>query len=335
VTFESRPYELGGYTAVDRPPQRTQAVATQAESRVLLIDGAPAFEADVIVIDFYKEGEFSRQALSEEMSTSDPPTETLEAATNSQIHRLRHVTRGAMLRPLRLRGQSYSVQYLNDDDTELLPEEGKVRIRVGRQFSFQFALCTADIWTDAQSLPQDFEAPVWSELLLDAERALPHVGSAIVLGAVALERFITETLGDLAAAAVKPPELWTWLMSQKDTDKLPSVATMFGELLPLFTGHSLKEDGELWEAMTNLKNARNNFVHRGIPQIGKGTPALTSDQALKLLQQANRIVAKVRGWLPDPAPWPPFTYKHEMELRVMLVGPPPGSEPTKDPGPAA
>lgn len=329
VAFQSVPYDLDGCVVVDMPPQRTGLSSPLDRPRVITVDDAPAFEADVLVIDFYKE-EFDRRVTEEAVPPNwEPSIDTLQVATHSLVRRLRYVTQGAMLKPVDLRKQHFTVQYLNEDDSGLPRQEGRVRRRGGANFSFRFALCTPEIWVAAQQLGPTFQAPIWDELLLDAEDALPYVGSAVVLGAVALERFITETLDQLATAAVKPPALWTWLMTQPDPYKLPSVTDMFDDLLEVFTGHSLqREDAALWQGMTSLKNARNNFVHRGIPSIGKNGPPLSASEALQLLQQANSVIGKVRGWLPTPQPWPPFSVGRRLQFRVPLTDSPAPPAPT-------
>jgi hypothetical protein len=299
----------------------------------ITIDGQKGYEANVLVIDFYKD-DFDRRR-GREGGPYDPPVEVLQQALNSLVRRLRYVTRASKVKPIDLRQRNSLVVYLNDDGSELPEDENLYRRRGGTAFQFSYSLCTADMWKDIEGLAPGFEPPIWDDLLLDADDALPHVGSAVALGAIALERFITEMLNQLASAMVKPPELWTWLMTQSDPYKLPSVNVMYDELLKLFTGHSLKEDPTLWAAMTNLKNARNNFVHGGVPSIGKSQPPLSEMETRELLAKANAVVGKVRGWMPTPLHWPPYKYADkQVQVMIMLMQPPPSAPAEEQKSPA-
>lgn len=319
VQFDSIAYELDGCVVLEKPPMRSDLQSPlEPPPDLLKLNGHPAYDATVLVIDFHKD-EFDRQKGPEAGLLRDPSPATLQKAVNNLIRRLRYVTRGANITPIELTSRHTIVQYLTDDGAELEKNEALFRKQGIAPVKLAFGFCTPEVWKDVQALGPNFEAPIWSELLLDAEGALPHVGSAIALAATALERFINETLNDLAARMVQPPPLWAWLVNQPDPDKLPSVADMFDELLKVFTGHSLKEDAASWEAMQNVKNARNNFVHGGVARIGKVAPELTVNETRVLLQKANAVVTRVREWLPTPAPWPPYSYgQMQLEARVKF-----------------
>jgi hypothetical protein len=76
--------------------------------------------------------------------------------------------------------------------------------------------------------------------------------------------------------------------------------------LSMFTGHSLKEESELWTAFLRLKKARNTFVHEGI---------IRSDATGgSLVGVAHRIINKVREWLPPEIQWKQNNYDATIEI---------------------
>jgi len=57
-------------------------------------------------------------------------------------------------------------------------------------------------------------------------------------------------------------------------------------------------------------------VHEGVARIGG--KALSDDDALKLLVNANEIIARLRDWLPSDLKWPVFELKTMMKLEKRL-----------------
>lgn len=169
----------------------------------ILIDGKPAFQADALRIHFNKES-FDR---SKEGTRFDPPLEVVRRAVNSFLVRLRHVAHAAHARALDLRDfrtVTWRVRYLNDDETELEPDEKLVRGGGVLHWSLSWIAVTKEVWEDVHTLPADYEPPPWEELLLDAQSDLPRVGPAVVLAATALEVFISHALDGLAARSSVP-----------------------------------------------------------------------------------------------------------------------------------
>jgi hypothetical protein len=170
------------------------------------------------------------------------------------------------------------------------------------------------------SLPATFEPPAWHTLLLDAQAALPHVGTAVVLAATALEVFIADLLNLLAKESAAPKPLWDWIVDRDDDFfKQPTVSEQFDTLLKVFTGHSLKEENVLWQAFANLKNARNKFVHEGVARIGNSESSVSQADALALLGHAGAIVEQVREWIPEKHQWPVFVSSSKIQFVVPLI----------------
>jgi hypothetical protein len=297
-------YDDEGYAVRVQPPVRSdRGVPPHEDLEQVRLDGAPAYQADALRIDFRKES-FKRETeqITRELSL-DPPHEVLRRAINSFLLRLRHVTRAGHIRPIEFPTCSWRLQYLNDDGTELEPDAKLFRGVGTLQFSLRWAALNKPIWEDVYRLPIDFEPFPWEELLLDAGNDLPRVGPAVVLAATALEVFIAHVLDLLAARSAVPAPLWDWLNERADNHlRQPSVEEQYDTLLKVFTGHSLKDAASLWEAFMNLKTARNKFVHEGIAKVG-GT-AVSSEAAGKLVGAALEIVATVREWLPSELQWP-------------------------------
>jgi hypothetical protein len=60
ATFTSVAYELDGYGVIDRPPARSGLQNPLESPKQVIIDGQPGYEADTLVIDFYRE-DFDRR----------------------------------------------------------------------------------------------------------------------------------------------------------------------------------------------------------------------------------------------------------------------------------
>jgi hypothetical protein len=67
-------------------------------------------------------------------------------------------------------------------------------------------------------------------------------------------------------------------------------------LLRVMTGHSLKEEGRLWEAFQNLRSARNAFAHEGRAVLGG--VEVTPEKAAELIGHAKAIADWVERLLP-------------------------------------
>ena len=160
------------------------------------------------------------------------------------------------------------------------------------------------VWKNIHQLPVDFTPLPWEDLRLDAQAALPHVGTAVVLAATSLEVFISQILDRLAATSDLPADVWKWLNDRGAWARNPTTEEQFDILLRHFTGHSLKDNQALWKAFKNLRTARNSFVHEGIAKVGD--KVLLHSDAENLVARANDIISWVRGCLPADRRWLEF-----------------------------
>jgi hypothetical protein len=239
----------------------------------LRLNGKPAFEANVMRIDFQKE-DFVRTAA----DPIDPPEDVIRRAVSDFHARLRFTTRAAHASTVSFPGNQWRLDYTKDDGSELEAQKGYVRTRGIIQFQWSFIGISSEIWDKVFALPSGFDVPVWDGLRLDALAALPSVGTALVLAATSLEVFISVLLNDLASRQSLSDSLWMWITTRDGRIlQQPSVEEQFDVLLKELTGHTLKEDAALWEAFKNLKSARNSFVHEGVARVGKTT--LSKDDA--------------------------------------------------------
>jgi hypothetical protein len=316
VEFRLYSFESDGYRVQFEVPLRSGKPPAVEH---VTINEKPAFQADVLTITFRKES-FNRTASPD----ADPPDEFIRSVLDYFIGRLRYATNASHIKSLYFPRCQWVLEYLKDDGSALPedPEKKLMRRRIATRFSVSLVACDSDVWDYIFSLPADFEPPAWHTLLLDSRAALPHVGTAVVLAATALEVFIAELLDVLVKECPVPNLLWDWINDRDDDHhKQPSVSEQFDALLKVMTGHSLKEDNGLWEAFQNLKNARNRFVHYGIPTIGKSTSAVSESEALSLIGQADAIVAKIREWIPEKWRWPVYVPKSKLEFLMPFTMP--------------
>lgn len=285
---------------------RSKKPSPEDQTDHIVINDVPAFSADVLRIDFIKHS-FDRCVI----SMDDPPVHLMEHAVNSFLIKLRHVGRAPHVRPVSLIDTSWRLQYLNDDETDLPNEEGFYRGRGSIHWSLTFVALTKSVWEDVFQLPPDYQPTPWDELLLDAVGELPNIGAGIVLAATALEVFIARTLDQLAQRSKLSPDIWKWLNGRKDRDRNPSVDEQFDSLLKILSGHSLKEELQLWELFANLKSARNSFVHEGAAKVG-GSP-IDDSKARQLILAAGDVIKKIQEWLPEDMRSPSFTRTIKLE----------------------
>ena len=106
--------------------------------------------------------------------------------------------------------REWRLEYTNDDGTPLEPTTGfAVAHGSSPLLSVSFVCLTPEIWSRMHELPVNYEPLPWEVPILDATGELPDVGTAIVLGATALEVFIGRILQPLATARGVPEMLWS------------------------------------------------------------------------------------------------------------------------------
>jgi hypothetical protein len=314
VEYQLYSFESDGYRVQFGIPMRSDRPPALGQSAEVTINGKPGIQADAFAITFQKHS-FDRGIY----SATDPPEVLIKSALDYFFGRFRYVANAHQVRAPSFPQCQWQLQYLNDDGSELEASPDRLRRRFSRKWSVALLACDPGIWKCIFSLPADFEPPAWHTLLLDSRSALPHVGTAVVLAATALEVFIAELLGVLVKDSHVPNELWDWINDRDDDfSRQPSVAERFDRLLKVMTGHSLKEEDALWQAFQKLKNARNKFVHEGVPRIGNSATPVSEADALALIGQANAIVAKIREWIPEAKRWPLYTPTSEMQFRMPL-----------------
>lgn len=308
--------QRGGYTIVYDLPTTSEQRRARGGVGGYTIDGRAAFQADTLNFRFFAES-FDRSAPDQ----TDPPAEIVDAEIASFLERLRFLTLAPQIKIVRLSDCTWQVDYLADDDSALEPQPGLQAGRGGVQTHFAFIGVRPSVWDATFSLPDDFVAPVWHSLLIDAQGALPHIGSAIALSCTALEVFSPEVLSQLANRHhLIHPELWTWLWN-RGFSKKPSLEEQLDGLLKIVSGHSLKEeDNALWESLQKLIKARNSFVHRREAALANNTvrEVITLDSAKQLVGAAYQIVLKIREWLPEQLRWPILTEPFELQLFIPI-----------------
>jgi hypothetical protein len=303
-----------------------EAAEPQTPSAAVDVDGVPAVLANLLQIDFVKD-EFDRtpiDTLAERLPRTDRadlgdpcPRLAFEIANNA-IARLRTLNRGCELRPLDPHRSYWRLDYLTDDGAHVPKDPTLIRRRSLRPYQVRLAVVSAAIWRDAWRMPAGWEPPVWDSLILDAEQALPDVNAAVALAYAGLETFSKWQLDRLAATGTLPPGVWAWINDRDgDHEKEPSVGERLGNLMRALTGRCLKDDARLWQAFTELRDARHSFMHRGAPMIGKGprATAVTAEKAEELIGRTKEIFGWGEALLPAEDRRPPAAGQTEFRIR--------------------
>jgi hypothetical protein len=309
---------------------RLGPVDPQTPTELVLIDGHPTIQADAVSIRF-RADEFDRRTDAEE-----PLVELAFRMANDLLARLRTLGRAGHVKPIAPHSTAWRLVYANDDGSELEPKEGLRRGLGGVSWTWQLFGLRADLWEAAGALSDDFEPTAWDTLLLDAVDLLPEIGPAIVLAFAAIETRIDRALDVLASQAGLGDEVWEWITQREgDYRKEPSMTEQVDSLLKAVSGHTLKEDGRLWEAFQNVRQARNTFVHEGRARIGQ--QPLTSERASQLVALSGDVIEWIERLLPDGHQRP--RYEAEGERFVQLTkwmtrtsddAPPPATAPPSE-----
>lgn len=313
VRFTAYTYEDSGYQICAHPPMVSNVPIRADLPAHIEIDGQAGFVANALRIDFIKD----RFDLSSD--ANDPPREVISRAIDSFLTRYRYVLRAPQIASSDFPNTTWRLEYLNDDGSPVQRGPGVVAGRGGLGYEIRYVAITSGIWEQMHELEPDWLPPRWNDLLLDANGALPRVGTAVVLAATALEVFIADTLDELSAHADFPQPMWDWVNHRGDWLKDPSTAEQFDFLLQYFTGHSLKEESTLWESFQNLRTARNTFVHEGAATLGRTRVIVTPQQAAQLVKKAWDITEWVREKLPAEMQWPLFKQDTRVAVTMPLL----------------
>jgi hypothetical protein len=213
----------------------------------------------------------------------------------------------------------WSIQFLNDDGTEVEKTQDQFRKLFGARSQEQIVALDVPIWDAIRALPVSYELEPSDELLLDAYGLLPQVGPAIVLAYSAIETRIARALDRLAALVGLNPVLWEWINDRGNFIKDPSTAEQLDVLAKALIGKSLKEEANLWEGYQNLRQARNGFVHSGKATIGKLQTEVDSARANELVQGAERIIDWIESLLPQTERRPRFQSPNGLTVTRLLL----------------
>ena len=307
--FNVYQFEKHGYLFKIFPPLKSSEIV-EKEGEEFFIDGKKSFLADALKIDVIK-NDFDRRDEAE----LDPPISTVQEITNDFIARLRYVTKAIHAKPMEKISFSWRASYLNDDESELVAEEGKRRGYGAISVEHQWLAVEKNIWDDIFQLPPDWEPPIWSTLILDAYSLLPEIGPSISLAFTSLEVFAGVTLDALAGKGDTSDSLWKWINNRKM--KNPKIDEQYDHLMKELLGFSLKENNGLWENFTKLRQARNSFAHNGVAVIdGK---IVDIDKARALIQSTNEIIQFIKEKLPEDMVWPEYDHKIKLEFSKLII----------------
>ncbi len=162
------------------------------------VNGEPASSASLLQIDFYKPAEFDRRPIPVERladtALGDPTPELAFAVANDFLSRMRSVTGASGIRDVQPTDTLWRIDYLNDDGSELQESAELIRSRLLASYHQRLQAIDVPGWEALGLVPPGRLPLVWDTLLLDAEVALPHIGSSVVLANAALETFIEKVL---------------------------------------------------------------------------------------------------------------------------------------------
>jgi len=309
--------------ATNKLIEQIRRAETQTSTNWIIMDGAPSIPGNLIQIDFLKD-DFDRRrleslTLADWTNRGDPPIVVAFEASNRILSKIRAVARGGVIKYVDLERDWWRLDYLTDSEEEFPDDPALIRRKFGAPFNLAVTGVSSSVWAHIQELPPDYVPPGWDNLLLDAEALLPNVGASIVAVNAALEVFIKSCLDRLISGSSISPKLWEWINERNDWRKQPSVSEQFDVLLEVCAGRSLMEEPTLWEAFRNLREARNEFVHKGKPIIGGSE--VTVSVATRLINRANEIVNWVEALLPADQRRPRLTKSTEWRIRDLLHWP--------------
>jgi hypothetical protein len=287
----------GGALDTDDPAAVVAALEgplTQKEGPLQFVNGGRGMQGDVLQIDLWRT-DFDRRRTNE----LAPVVDLFFGVANGLLERLRLITRLPWLARLDRHRCFWLVDYLSDDGAPLEPAPELLRAVRCAPLSFKMIAITESLWQRALALPRGQGRARPLTLWLDGAKLLPEIGPSLVLAAAAIETRTEDILHELAAASPVPPGLWSWLMDRGDFRKDPSTVEQLTVVLHSLTGRSLKDEGELWEAFINLRDARNSYLHEGLATVGKNRTPVAPEFAAKLVHQCERILEWLDGLVPE------------------------------------
>jgi hypothetical protein len=289
--------------------EKLKPLEPQTATDLIKLNGSSTIQANLLQIDFIK-STFDRNRILERddrFNSGDPCPGLIFDVLNDFLNCLRTFTRISSIRTLNYLRSYWRLDYLTDDEKEMMLESNLNRRRLQGPVTWQVVSLTGDMWDEFWKIQKDYQPCTWEQLILDAKYQLPNIGTSIILAWSALETFIAWYLTQVAAKNLSE-ELWNWI-NNRDDDwyKQPSVTEQFDSLLKLFTRKSLKDEPTLWEAFQNLRSARNSFSHEGKAMIGRrdNRKEVSLELASNLVVKAQSIIDWTIGLLPQELrrPW--------------------------------
>lgn len=274
-------------------------LATPTKS--VMVNEKETVTANLLQIDFIAARDFERPRRATQI---DPPVDLFFKLANKLIQKLRSFASLPNVRPLTSSNSlGWRIQYLTDEGKELEKDPDKSRSVQSGVTRWRTNVITREVWKNAAHDFLDFEPYVWDSLLLDAYAQAEDINAAIVLANASLESVIDFTLEVLARESNFSQQSFEWLINRNgDYIRQPSVKEKFDKLLFLISGHSLKEDNELWEGLNDLRCARNSMVHQGKAVLKKGKKAIEKEVdwiiAKELLTKTGEIINWLESLLP-------------------------------------
>jgi hypothetical protein len=278
---------------------RIRPVETPGVFDDFTIDGDAAVQANLLQIEFQKESFDRRLEPGHEV---EPPVGLVFAVANGFLAHLRALTRAGFVHALDPRSTFWRIDYLDDTGERLSRMPGLARRQQAMPFQHQLCWINEASWEQIRDLAPLATLHLWDELITEARALLVQdVRLAIVVACTALESFSAWCLDQCAEQKGVHPELWHWINHRERHEYEPSTTESFGCLLKVLHGCSLEEDPALWKAYSDLRKARNNFVHEGRPYLvsNKGNEKpVTAAVAAELVNQAEQIIDWVEARLP-------------------------------------
>ena len=305
-------------------PREAFQPADDATTEDITIGGKPTELANTLVVDI-----FDADFLDRAEGAGEREVELGFAAANAFLSAVRTLARAPHVRQVQPQTTVWHLDYLDDDIGRLESEEGLVQGRGGVSTHLQLFTVQAELWEAAVELASGgFEPSPWDTLLLDAVDLVPQGGPALALAYTAIETRAFTAADLLAAESSVGQQLWSWARERSEdySKDSPSVGEVLDPVLQALGGKSLKDDDpDLWKSFTELRRARNSFIHEGTPRISKRKRERTDrrqevdrDKTAELVGQASSVVRWIESLLPEQERTPTYERGPDKVSAVLM-----------------
>jgi hypothetical protein len=293
--YRATGYPIGPFTEIS---MQGIAAALSPENPMMLsgdiaVGGHPLIMANALQIDLIRSG-FDRMRLNAEQGDS-LRAHAIDLA-DGLLRRLRAVSGVSWIRSAADLIVATHLEFMNDDGARLVSDPLLYGQQMVPTLGLRLFIVSEETWKAVGQLPHDYQLPRWDALLLDAENALPHAGTTIVLAASAIETAIDEVIRHKVATR-DDRTLWDWVLDRGDYRKDPSLEEKLDVVLAALSGSSLKSMSALWKGFKELKQLRNSYVHEG--KLMSGNRPIDMPAVLRLLQGARDIIAWLEAFMPE------------------------------------